>query len=116
MKEKLQGLSKLTEIVLERSFRDYRLDQLTAEDMGKLRGIVLHHVFRLPMFESDVLVFSFGLCKQEIKPLEVLGKAAGFTASEMEEVAVKALRDLVDVSWIDILKTLIDIRNKKEQS
>lgn len=115
MKEKLQGLQKLTEIVLEHSFKDYRLDQLTAEDMEILSNIVFHHVFRLPMFECDVLVFSFGLCKQEIKSLEAIGRTAGFTASEIGDIAGKAFRDLVDASWIDILKTLIDIRNKKER-
>lgn len=117
MKEKLsQGLLDLTQAVLERSFSDYRLDQFTAEHMEVLSGIVSHHVYNLPMFECDVLIFSFGLSYQEIKPLEVISKELGMTASETEELAGKAFRDLVDATWMDILKTLIDIRNERTQS
>ena len=117
MKEKLsQGLLVLTWSVLRNSFSDYRLDQFTSAHLEVLSGIVSHHVYNLPMFECDVLIFSFGLSYQEVKPLEVIGEELGMTASETGELAGKAFRDLVDASWIDILKTLIDIRNEKEQS
>lgn len=115
-KKSLPGLLDLTQAVLERSFKDYRLDQFTAEHMEVLSGIVSHHVYNLPMFECDVLVFSFGLSKQKIKPLEVIGKELGMTASETEEFAAEAFQHLVDASWVDILKTLIDIENERAQS
>lgn len=116
-KKPSQGLLALTWSVLERSCGDYTLDQITDEHMEVLSGIMLHHVYNLPMFECDVLMFRFGLSKQKIKPLEVIGKELGMTASETEELAGKAFRDLVDASWIDILKTLIDIEySDKEQS
>lgn len=117
MKEKLsQGLLVLTWLVLRYSFSDYRLDQFTAEHMEVLSAIVSHHVYNLPMFECDVLMFSFGLSKQKIKPLKVIGKELGMTASEMAEFAAEAFQHLVDASWIDILKTLIDIENERAQS
>lgn len=115
-KKSLPGLLDLTQAVLERSFKDYRLDQLTADHMEVLSGIVFHHMLNLPMAECDVLTSAFGVGNHKIETLEALGKELGMTASEVEEFAGKAFRDLVDASWIDILKTLIDIRNEKEQS
>ena len=111
-----QGLLDLTQAVLERSFKDYRLDQLTADHMEVLSGIVFHHMLNLPMAECDVLTSAFGVGTHEIETLEVIGKELGMTASETEEFAAEAFQHLVDASWVDILKTLIDIENERAQS
>lgn len=117
MKEKpSQGLLNLTRRVLERSFSDYTLDQLTADHMEVLSGIVFHHMLNLPMAECDVLTSAFGVGTHEIETLEVIGKELGMTASETEEFAAEAFQHLVDASWVDILKTLIDIENERTQS
>lgn len=115
-KKSLPGLLDLTQAVLERSFKDYRLDQLTADHMEVLSGIVFHHMLNLPMAECDVLTSAFGVGTHEIETLEVIGKELGMTASETEEFAAEAFQHLVDASWVDILKTLIDIENERAQS
>lgn len=110
---KSDGLSRLTQAVLTCSFTERRRDQLTSDHLEVLCGIVAHHVYNLPMFEFDVLVYGFGLCGQEIKPLKAIGKELGITEKETEKVAGEALGHLVDATWTDILKTLIDIENER---
>lgn len=116
MKEKSQGLLNLTRRVLECSFSERRRNQLTRDHMEVLSGIVLNYVFGLPMFECDVLLDGFGLFGREIMPLKDIGKEVGITEAEMEKIAGEALGHLVDASWVDILKTLIDIETERKQS
>lgn len=115
-KKSLPGLLDLTQAVLERSFSESRREQLTRDHMEVLSGIVFHHMLNLPMAECDVLTSAFGVGTHEIETLEALGKELGMTVGETREFAFEAFQHLVDASWIDILKTLIDIEHERQQS
>ena len=111
MKEKSQGLIALTQAVVERSFSDYILYQLTTEDMEVLSGIVLHYIVKLSKQECNMLTQLFGIdC--EPKPLEDIREKFDITHKETLNLAREALQHLVDTSQIDIFKTLIDIKNE----
>lgn len=115
-KKSLPGLLDLTQAVLGHSFSESKREQLTRDHMEVLSGIVFHHMLNLPMAECDVLTSAFGVGTHEIETLEALGKELGMTVDEAREFAFEALQHLVDASWMDILKTLIDIESEKEQS
>ena len=115
-KKSLPGLLDLTQAVLGYSFNESKREQLTSDHLEVLSGVVFHHMLNLPMAECDVLTSAFGVGTHEIETLEALSKELGMTVGETREFAFEAFQHLVDASWIDILKTLIDIRNEKEQS
>lgn len=115
MKEKSQGLLNLTRRVLERSFSDYTLDQLTAEDMEVLSDVVFHHIVKSEQ-ERNMLMQLYGIGGGEPKTLDDIKEKFGITHKEALNLTRKTLQHLVDASWIDILKTLIDIEySDKEQ-
>lgn len=116
MKEEVQGLLDLTQAVLERSFSERRREQFTNDHIEVLSGVVFHHLLNLPMVECDVLTSVFGVGSHEIETLEALSKELGMTVGETREFAFEAFQHLVDASWIDILKTLIDIEHERQQS
>ncbi len=96
MSEKLQGLLALTWSVLTRLFREGRLKRLTAEHMEVLSGIVLHHLL-VGLSERDSSALARKFC-------------------EFNQAEQKALIRLTQAAQLDLVKTMDDIENGREQA
>lgn len=116
MKEKpSQGLLNLTRRVLERSFSDYTLDQLTAEDMEVLSDVVFHHIVKSEQ-ERNMLTQLYGIGGGEPKPLGVIRAEHDWTKTQAQQYVDKAFQHLIDAAWADLYMTIVAIENDKEQS
>lgn len=114
--ELLQGLLDLTRIVLERIFIKDKVAKLTNEHLAVLSDIVFHHLFKLPSRENIVLDEFFGVCTGKPKTLDDIKDEIGVPLEYLRQTKRKALIELTQAAQSDLIKTMDDIEDEREQA